>query len=81
MKDNLNNLKEYINKNITYNRYKERQDIYYDDYEKKVIEHCEDVEKTINELEALYELAKQYKEDIEYWKNRYDNLMKMSGVE
>lgn len=58
--DRLKNLKQYVEDDITYSRYKERPEIYYDNYEKMMIEHCKDIEWAIDELEALYDVANKY---------------------
>lgn len=61
--DYIKNLKQYVEDDITYSRYKERPEIYYDNYEKMMIEHCKDIEWAIDELEALYELVKELKNE------------------
>ena len=61
--DHLKNLKQYIEDDITYSRYKENPDIYYDNYEKMMIAHCEDLKWVIDELEALYELVAEMKNE------------------
>ena len=63
MINHIENLKQYVEDDITYSRYKEKPEIYYDNYEKMMIEHCKDIEWVIDELEALYELVKEMKND------------------
>lgn len=63
MIDHLKNLKEYVEDDYTYTRYKENNDTYFDNYETSLINHCQDIEWAISELEALYELVKELKNE------------------
>lgn len=61
MKDHINNLKEYVENDFTYDRYKKSPNEYFNEFERCCIEHVEDIQWAINELEALYELVKEMK--------------------
>ena len=63
MIDHLKNLKEYIEDDYTYTRYKENKNTYFDNCEISLINHCQDIEWAISELEALYELVKEMKDE------------------
>lgn len=63
MTNHLKNLKKYLKSNFTYNYYLENKHDYFSDFERNSINHCEDIKWVIDELEALYELVKEMKDE------------------
>lgn len=64
MIDHIKNLKEYLDDDVVYKRYKLiKDDDYFSNYEMFCINHCQDIEWAIDELKALYELVKEMKNE------------------
>ena len=63
MIDHLKNLKEYIEDDMIYARYKLKPNDNYSDFEMFCINHCKDIKWAIDELEALYELVAEMKNE------------------
>ena len=64
MIDHLKNLKEYLDDDVVYKRYEyKKEDDYFSDYEMFCINHCQDIKWAIDELEALYELVNEMRNE------------------
>ena len=65
MKDHLKNLKDYIEDDFTYSRYKENPNDLYTNFDWICIDHVKDIEWAVSELESLYELVDEMKKKYE----------------
>ena len=65
MVDQLKNLKEYVDDDEIYKKYLKDKDAHYSDFDLFCIRHVEDIIWAVDELEALYGLAKEMREKYE----------------
>ena len=65
-------LKEYIEKDVIYQAYKEQKEFESSDFDNFCILHCEDIEEALFDLEQLQQENKEQEEYITYWQKEMD---------
>lgn len=72
MEDYKERLKEYVKTDVVYQDFQENETKKFNDFEKFCVEHCQDIEKLLEENKTLkQEITKLKKSRGLKWKRRY----------